>query len=134
MPCASNFSDNDEKFWVALGAPATEDQAGYEALTYTLVDGVKSRPELGDNAEDISEAVLGEGRICHRFGEKMVDHSTYQFRSALVMRAKHCCWQTTGLMRTYRIIWNWQTVTRHITTVCLDLCVAQKRQPLALWV
>jgi len=70
MPCASNFSDNDEKFWVSIAAPATEDQAGYEALTYTQVGGVKSRPEVGDNAADITESVLGEGRVCHRFGAK----------------------------------------------------------------
>ena len=36
---------------IALGAPATYDQAGYEALTYTVVGDVGSVPEFGGEAQ-----------------------------------------------------------------------------------
>lgn len=49
-------------FALSSGAPATYDQSGYEAKTYTAVGGVLSVPPMGDASETISADVLAEGR------------------------------------------------------------------------
>jgi len=55
---------------VASGKPATEDQAGYGALTWGVVGGVLSLPERGDTVEDVSEPTLVDGRVEHFNGAK----------------------------------------------------------------
>lgn len=55
---------------VATGKPATEDQVGYGALTWTEVDGILSIAERGDTVEDVSEPTLKDGRIEHFIGAK----------------------------------------------------------------
>ncbi len=55
---------------IAVAQPATEDQTGYEALSWTVVENVKSVGEFGDQAEDISFNLLASGRTSHVNGAK----------------------------------------------------------------
>lgn len=55
---------------IVAGTPATEDQAGYEALSYTEVGKIVSIGELGDTSEDISFDLLKPGRKTHVNGVK----------------------------------------------------------------
>lgn len=52
------------------GSPATEDQAGYEALTFVEVGKIISIGELGDISEDIAFDLLKPGRRSHVSGVK----------------------------------------------------------------
>lgn len=55
---------------VSAAKPATEDQTGYDALTWTEIGGVISIPERGDAVEDVSEPTLKDGRVEHFNGAK----------------------------------------------------------------
>ena len=55
---------------VVSGSPATEDQSGYEALSFTEVGKVVSIGELGDTSEDIAFDLLKPGRRSHVNGVK----------------------------------------------------------------
>ena len=55
---------------IVAGVPATEDQTGYEALSYTAVGNVVSIGELGDQSEDIAFDLLQPGRRSHVSGVK----------------------------------------------------------------
>lgn len=57
---------------VSAATPATEDQTGYEALTFTEVGKVVSIGEIGDEAEDIAFNLLKPGRTTHVNGVKDV--------------------------------------------------------------
>lgn len=54
----------------ASGKPATEDQTGYNALTWAEIGGVLSLPQRGDEVEDVSEPTLKDGRVEHFNGAK----------------------------------------------------------------
>jgi hypothetical protein len=70
MATGDTYTNLGTTFKVAVGKPATEDQTGYGALTWTEVGGVVSLPERGDSVEDVSEPVLKDGRIEHFIGAK----------------------------------------------------------------
>ena len=53
---------------VAAAAPATEDAAGYAALTWVEVGGIVSIGEKGDDAEDVTVSALKTGRTEHSIG------------------------------------------------------------------
>lgn len=53
------------KFYIASGKPATEDKAGYEALSWTQIAKPINLPERGDTQEDVSENALDTGRTEH---------------------------------------------------------------------
>jgi len=55
---------------VVASAPATEDQSGYEALSWTEVGKVISIGELGDTSEDVTFDILKTGRRSHVSGVK----------------------------------------------------------------
>lgn len=55
---------------VAVGTPATEDQSGYEALSFTEIENVISIGEFGDTAEDVTFNLLKLGRTSHVNGVK----------------------------------------------------------------
>lgn len=55
---------------ISAATPATEDAAGYGALTFTEIGGVVSVPELGDAAEDSTVTTLKDGRVMHFNGAK----------------------------------------------------------------
>lgn len=57
-------------FHLSSGAPATFDQSGCEALTYTKVGGVQTVSALGDGSEDGTVTDLEEGRVLHYNGAK----------------------------------------------------------------
>lgn len=50
---------------IVAAAPATEDQSGYEALSFDTIGKIVSIGELGDEHEDISFNRLAEGRTIH---------------------------------------------------------------------
>lgn len=52
---------------VSAAVPATIDQAGFAALTYTAVGKVVEWGEVGDQSEDVTETTLA-GRTCHANG------------------------------------------------------------------
>ncbi|MFY0681890.1 MAG: hypothetical protein JXR13_15075 [Thalassovita sp.] len=68
MADGDTYSDIGIKMKVALGKPATEDQAGYAAMAWDNLEGVLSMPERGDTSEDGSEALLATGRAEHHSG------------------------------------------------------------------
>ena len=53
------------EFYIASGKPATENETGYEALTWTKVAKPINLPERGDSQEDVSENALDTGRTEH---------------------------------------------------------------------
>jgi len=55
---------------MVAGTPATEDQSGYEALSYVEIGKVVSFGPLGDTSEDISFTLLKTGRTKHVNGAK----------------------------------------------------------------
>ena len=55
---------------VIAATPSTEDQSGYEALSWTEVGRVISIGELGDTSEDIAFDLLKPGRRSHVNGVK----------------------------------------------------------------
>ena len=55
---------------ISTSTPATEDQLGYEALTYEDIIGVVSFGEWGDTQNDVSEPRLSSGRVIHNNGVK----------------------------------------------------------------
>lgn len=55
---------------IVASTPASEDQSGYEALSFTEVGKVVSIGELGDESEDIAFDLLKPGRRTHVSGVK----------------------------------------------------------------
>lgn len=55
---------------ISANAPATFDQSGCEALSYTKIGGVVTIPEIGDSSEDGTVTSLEEGRVLHFNGVK----------------------------------------------------------------
>lgn len=55
--------------YVSVGLPATENQAGYAAKTWTRIRGVVRMPQRGDSLADIAEGTLDEGRTYHTPGQ-----------------------------------------------------------------
>lgn len=53
---------------VSTAAPATEDEAGYAALTWVEIGGIQSIGEKGDDAEDVTFTGLKTGRTEHSIG------------------------------------------------------------------
>lgn len=56
--------------YIAEGAPATENQAGYEALAWDKISKVTEFPETGDASEDGTVTTLEEGRVEHFNGAR----------------------------------------------------------------
>jgi hypothetical protein len=55
---------------VSAAAPATYNEAGYEALSWTEVQGIQSIGEIGDRSERISVDLLDTGRRVYANGVK----------------------------------------------------------------
>ncbi len=70
MAVGDTYIELGTKLKIAPGRPATEDQAGYGALTWTEIEGVISLPERGDTINDVSEPTLKDGRVEHFNGSK----------------------------------------------------------------
>lgn len=66
---------------IVQGTPATFDATGFAAMSYVKLSKVLSWPEDGDQAEDVSEGSLDEGRVEHSFGvlDGQVQDITYKF-------------------------------------------------------
>jgi len=69
---------------VVAATPATEDDTGYSALSWTEIGKVVSLSELGDTVEDIAFNLLKGGRTKHVNGTKDVGDitGTYEYDSA----------------------------------------------------
>ena len=65
---------------VVAALPATEDSAGYSALTYTEVTGVASIPETGPASAIVSQADLKDGTVRKAHGEVDFGGGTLQMR------------------------------------------------------
>ena len=70
MATGDTYGDLGTVFKVSAAKPASHDQTGYDALTWTAVGGVVSLPERGDAVEDVSEPTLTDGRVEHFNGVK----------------------------------------------------------------
>lgn len=70
MAVGDTYIDLGICFKIAEGKPATEDQIGYDALTWTEAEGVISLPQRGDTTADVSEPTLKDGRVEHFNGAK----------------------------------------------------------------
>jgi hypothetical protein len=62
MAVGDRYSDAGGTRKVSAARPATEDQAGYDALTWTVIKGVISIPERGDTYQDAGESTMDDGR------------------------------------------------------------------------
>lgn len=58
---------------ITASSPATEDQAGYEALTWTTITGITEIPELSRNANDNTLTLLATGVTQHYNGARGVN-------------------------------------------------------------
>jgi hypothetical protein len=56
------------KIYVAVGAPAAFTVSAFKALAWAELVGVVTFGEWGDTLADVSEALVGEGRILHSNG------------------------------------------------------------------
>lgn len=70
MATGDTYTDLGTKLLISAGKPATEDQAGYDLLTFTQIGGVVSVPQRGDTVTDIAEPTLSDGRVEHFNGQK----------------------------------------------------------------
>jgi|GEM_PF-1399198 len=64
---------------IAVGVPATEDQAGYEAQSFTQVKKVLSVPEFGNDSEAGTVTLLETGVTQHYNGTKIVPPFTIPY-------------------------------------------------------
>ncbi len=53
------FVNNGNTFYICAALPATYDSAGYAALTWTQIRGIRSTGELGDQFDTIDYNVIG---------------------------------------------------------------------------
>ena len=70
MATGDTYGSLGTTFKVSAAKPAAETQIGYDALTWAVIGGVASLPQRGDSVEDVSEAVLADGRVEHFIGQK----------------------------------------------------------------
>lgn len=70
MATGDTYGSLGTTFKVSAAKTTAEDQTGYGLLTWTVVGGVASLPQRGDSVEDVSEAVLADGRVEHFVGQK----------------------------------------------------------------
>lgn len=70
MSAGDTYTDLGTKLYIASGKPASFDQTGVAALSFTEIGGVVSLPQRGDSVEDISEPTLSDGRSEHFGGLK----------------------------------------------------------------
>lgn len=70
MADGDTFIEVGTKLKIATGRPATHDQAGYGAMTFTEIEGVIDIPDRGDDSEDIADPTIKEGRAEHFTGTK----------------------------------------------------------------
>lgn len=64
---------------ISAATPATFDESGVDALTFTEIEGIISVPELGDTTETISVNQLKEGRTTFTNGVKMFPEITIPY-------------------------------------------------------
>lgn len=70
MATGDTYMDLGITLKYATGRPATEDQSGYNALSWGDIKGVLSLPERGDDVETASEPTLEDGRVEHFNGAR----------------------------------------------------------------
>lgn len=68
MADGDTYVDLYTQFEIVQDTPATFDATGFAALTYVKLSKVLNIPEEGDQAEDISEGTLDDGRVEHFWG------------------------------------------------------------------
>lgn len=68
MPLAGLESLTGAIIEVAVGEPATNDAAGFKAMTWVQVVGVVNFGEWGDTENDVTEPLLSAGRVIHTNG------------------------------------------------------------------
>lgn len=64
---------------IVASTPATEDQSGYEALSFTEIGGVLSVPETGNSSEAGTVALLKSGQTQHYNSTKIVSPFTIPY-------------------------------------------------------
>lgn len=74
------YTNIGSKIYFSASLPATEDVAGYAALTWTEVKGVASIPEIGGSASVVSQADLADGVVRKAHGEVDFGGGTVQYR------------------------------------------------------
>lgn len=68
---------------LSASLPATEDIAGYGALTFTEVTGVASLPEIGPSSNIVSQADLKDGILRKAHGERDFGGGDVQLREVM---------------------------------------------------
>jgi len=67
------------KLYISAGLPATNDTAGFEALSFTEVGGCTDLPSVGASANLVSYDLLSEGYTSKRKGQKQYGAGTSNF-------------------------------------------------------
>jgi hypothetical protein len=67
------------KIYISATLPATEDQAGYEALTFTEIGGATDSPSTGISANNVTYDLLSEGFTSNRKGQKTYGTGTVNY-------------------------------------------------------
>jgi hypothetical protein len=70
MAVGDYYSEAGGTRWICVGRPATEDQVGWAALTWTQIKGVLSIPDRGDTQQDAGEMTLDDARKIYLPGSK----------------------------------------------------------------
>lgn len=70
MATGDTYMDLGITLKYASGKPGTEDQTGYNALTWAEIGGVLSLPDRGDSVNTVSEPTLKDGRVEHFNGAR----------------------------------------------------------------
>ena len=70
MATGDTYTDLGTALHISAAKPATLDQTGVDALTFTAIGGVVSIPQRGDTVTDIAEPTLADGRVEHFNGQK----------------------------------------------------------------
>lgn len=74
------LTNTGTKLYMSTALPATEDAAGYGALTWVEVKGVASVPRLGASATLVSQSDLADGIVRKAHGEVDYGGGSAQYR------------------------------------------------------
>lgn len=64
---------------ISATLPATDDAAGYAALTFTDVGGITDLPSISGSYNDVSYDLLSDGVTCHHAGQFNPGSDTFNF-------------------------------------------------------
>ena len=71
------------KLSISATLPATDDAAGYAALTFTDIEGITDLPSISGSYNDIPYDLVTDGTTCHKPGQFNPGSDTFNFARVL---------------------------------------------------